>query len=43
MKAIFRLFRHVTQHLVHWANKETATEIFPKRINKRNGDTLYND
>jgi len=33
---IFRLFRHITQYLVHWPNNETpATEKFANAHQKK--------
>jgi len=34
-KHIFLLSRHVTQYLVHWANNETAIEIFSNAQQKK--------
>jgi len=35
-KNIFRLFRHVSHYLVHWANNETAAiEIIPTTHQKK--------
>jgi len=41
MKHIFRLFRHVTQHLLHWANNETALR-YPQthKINIKHSITM---
>jgi len=36
LNAYFRLFRHVTLHLVHWASNATAAiEIFPNTHQKK--------
>jgi len=43
MNHIFRLFRHVPQYLVHYANNETAAIKIFSNAHQKSGDTLHKE